>query len=136
MFVAKNAELVRSLGADKVIDYQKEDFANGVKNMMSFLMRLGRLHLTKSRNALKDKGVYLTVGMDVNFMSVPSNERNRNINYLLGCNQPTAEELYFTNLMEDGTLKPVDNRELILCLIFNLLTNMRKQVIREGILLL
>ena len=108
----KNAELVRSLGADKVIDYQKEDFtANGEEYDVIF-DAVGKASFDKSRNALKDKGVYLTVGMDVNFMlhSV-MNAVTGNYKLISGVTKLTAEELYFlTNLMEDGTLKPVIDR--------------------------
>ena len=55
----KHVELVRSLGADKVIDYTREDFrGNGVQYDVLF-DAVGKLRFTRCKDSLKVGGVYL-----------------------------------------------------------------------------
>jgi NADPH:quinone reductase-like Zn-dependent oxidoreductase len=56
---AKNAELVRSLGADHVIDYAKEDFTKGdVRHDVIFDL-IGNQPLSACRSVLKEKGRFV-----------------------------------------------------------------------------
>jgi NADPH:quinone reductase-like Zn-dependent oxidoreductase len=55
-------ELVRSIGADHVIDYTREDFADGVRRYELILDTAGRRSLTQLRRALTPRGTLVIVG--------------------------------------------------------------------------
>lgn len=54
-----NLELVKSLGADKVIDYTKEDFAKSVDTYDIIFDTVGKSSFSDSIKSLKKKGAYL-----------------------------------------------------------------------------
>jgi NADPH:quinone reductase-like Zn-dependent oxidoreductase len=57
-----NLEMVRSLGADKVIDYTKEDFTQSGETYDIILdMVVGKTSFSGCRNSLKQNGLYLAV---------------------------------------------------------------------------
>jgi NADPH:quinone reductase-like Zn-dependent oxidoreductase len=56
-----NVELVKSLGADQVIDYTKEDFTKSGQIYDVIFDAVGKTSLSRSKGALKEKGVYLSV---------------------------------------------------------------------------
>lgn len=56
----KNVELVKSLGADKVIDYTKTDFTNDEEKYDIIYDTIGRSTFKKSKRALVKGGVYLS----------------------------------------------------------------------------
>ena len=57
-----NLELVKSLGADMVIDYTQEDFTqNGETYDIIFDMVVGKTSFSGCRNSLKQDGLYLAV---------------------------------------------------------------------------
>ena len=56
-----NVELVKSLGADQVIDYAKEDFTKSGQIYDVIFDAVGKTSLSRSKGALKEKGVYLSV---------------------------------------------------------------------------
>jgi NADPH:quinone reductase-like Zn-dependent oxidoreductase len=58
------AALVRSLGADDVIDYTREDFADGSRRWDLIIDTAGRRPLSKLRRALTPKGTLVIVGGD------------------------------------------------------------------------
>ena len=58
------AELVRSLGADDVIDYTREDFTDGLRRWDLIVDTAGRRPLSKLRRALTPKGTLVIVGGD------------------------------------------------------------------------
>jgi NADPH:quinone reductase-like Zn-dependent oxidoreductase len=58
------ADLVRSIGADDVIDYAREDFADGSRRWDVILDTAGRRPLTQLRRALTSKGTLVIVGGD------------------------------------------------------------------------
>lgn len=59
----KNVELVRSLGADQVIDYKKEDFTQAGQRYDVLLDLVGNQSLLDCRRALSPRGTYVVVGV-------------------------------------------------------------------------
>jgi NADPH:quinone reductase-like Zn-dependent oxidoreductase len=58
------ADLVRSIGADEVIDYTREDFADGSRRWDVIIDTAGRRPLSKLRRAITPKGTLVIVGGD------------------------------------------------------------------------
>lgn len=55
-----NAELVRSIGADAVVDYTKKDFAAAENSYDVIFDAVGKSSFARSRRALTSNGIYLT----------------------------------------------------------------------------
>ncbi len=55
-----NVELVKSLGADKVIDYTKEDFTKSDQKYDIIFDSVGKSSFPQCKDALKENGVYLS----------------------------------------------------------------------------
>jgi len=58
----RNVELVRSLGADQVIDYTREDFARSAQRYDLILDNVGNQSFSACRRVLNPKGVCVAVG--------------------------------------------------------------------------
>ena len=58
------ADLVRSLGADDVIDYTREEFADGIRHWDLIVDTAGRRSLSHLRKALTPRGTLVIVGGD------------------------------------------------------------------------
>jgi NADPH:quinone reductase-like Zn-dependent oxidoreductase len=88
-----NVELVRSLGADHVIDYTQQDFADGESYDVVF-DAVGKLESSRGKKALKKNGIYLNVNSDSG-----------------SGGGVTPEDLVFlTDLIEQGKLRAVIDR--------------------------
>jgi NADPH:quinone reductase-like Zn-dependent oxidoreductase len=59
----RNAEMVRSIGADQVIDYTEEDFTESEQRYDLMLDMVGSCSLTDCRRALTPRGTYVLVGV-------------------------------------------------------------------------
>ena len=59
----KNADLVRSIGADQVIDYTREDFTHGGRRFDVMLDLVGNRSLSDCRRALATRGTYVLIGV-------------------------------------------------------------------------
>src|SRR5213083_2891603 len=59
---SRNVDLVRSLGADHVIDYTKEDFAKGTERYDVILDNVPNHSLSECRRILNPKGKYVMIG--------------------------------------------------------------------------
>ena len=57
---SKNIELMKSLGADKVIDYQTADFTEDNQKYKYIFDAVGKSSFTKCRNLLETDGVYIS----------------------------------------------------------------------------
>ncbi len=58
----RNVEMVRSLGADEVIDYTKDDFTRGAQRYDVILDNVGNRGLLECRRVLAPRGSYVMVG--------------------------------------------------------------------------
>lgn len=58
----RNIELVRSIGADHVIDYTKENFTEGAQKYHLIVDNVGNHSLRDARRALKPGGIFVIVG--------------------------------------------------------------------------
>ena len=62
-----NLELVKSLGADRVIDYTQEDFTEGDETYDVVFDAVDKLSSARAKRRLKETGVYLNVNKDSGF---------------------------------------------------------------------
>lgn len=56
----RNVDLVRSLGADEVVDYTKEKFNDSIRGIDIILDTLGKENLAAVESVLKPQGIYIT----------------------------------------------------------------------------
>jgi NADPH:quinone reductase-like Zn-dependent oxidoreductase len=87
-----NLELVKSLGADQVIDYTQEDFTQSGETYDVIFDAVGKLAPARGKKALKSGGVYINVHADSD-----------------GCDK-LENLLLLKELIEAGKIKPVIDR--------------------------
>ncbi|UCH89121.1 MAG: NAD(P)-dependent alcohol dehydrogenase [Thermoplasmata archaeon] len=58
---ATNVQMVKSLGADKVIDYKKEDFTKNGETYDVIFDAVGKISRTHSKRSLKKNGRYISI---------------------------------------------------------------------------
>jgi NADPH:quinone reductase-like Zn-dependent oxidoreductase len=105
-------ELLRSLGADKVIDYTREDFASGAQAYDVIFDAVGKSSFSASVGALKPKGRFLLTNPWLSTMvralwtSITSSKK-----VIIGASSGRVEDLLFLKeLIEAGKLKTVIDR--------------------------
>jgi len=105
----KNVELVRSLGADEVIDYQREDFTKNGKTYDVIFDAVGKHSYRRCRRALASDGVF--VETDLGFMwHVPLLALTTK-RVTLGVAMYTREDIVLLKeLVEAGDYRPVIDR--------------------------
>jgi len=107
-----NLELVKSLGADKVIDYTKEDFTKSGETYDIIFDTVGNVSFSRVKSSLKEKGFFLagTGGPSTIIQTLwtsviggkkvkagPASERKEDL-------------LFLKELIEAGKIKPVIDR--------------------------
>ncbi|MFY9580836.1 MAG: NAD(P)-dependent alcohol dehydrogenase [Gaiellaceae bacterium] len=110
----KNVELVRSLGADEVIDYLQEDFTKNGKTYDVIFDAVGKHSFRRCRRSLKPGGIYLET--DLGFMwHVPFlvllTRRIGDKKVTLGMAKYTKQDvLFLKELIEAGKYRAVIDR--------------------------
>jgi len=87
-----NLELVKFLGADKVIDYTQEDFIQSGESYDVIFDAVGKISPTQGKKALKKTGIYL------------------NVHTASGRGEKIEELIFLKELIEVGKIKPVIDR--------------------------
>jgi NADPH:quinone reductase-like Zn-dependent oxidoreductase len=105
-------DLVRSLGADKVIDYKKEDFTKTGETYDAIFDTVGKTPVSRSINALKEGGRYIlaTFGLPMLIKTLWL-LRKSSKKAVFGLVEENSEELDFLReLIEAGELRAVIDR--------------------------
>ncbi|MEO3810058.1 NAD(P)-dependent alcohol dehydrogenase [Sphaerisporangium sp. B11E5] len=110
----KNLDLVRSLGATRVIDYTAEDFTKDPHRYDAVIDAVGKSTFGRCRRLLKPRGVYIAsdVGpfwQNLLLALVTPLFGGRKVRFPIPSHGP-ATALYFKELIETGRFTPVIDR--------------------------
>ena len=107
-----NLEMVKSLGADNVIDYTKEDYTENGETYDLILDTVGKTTFSHCKRSLKPKGVFLPVVMDLTeLVQIVWTSMRGGKKVKGGVAGESIEDLeFFKELFEKGQLKPVIDR--------------------------
>jgi len=89
-----NIEMVRSLGADKVIDYTQTDFTQSGESYDVIFDAVDKVSFSHSKKSLTKTGIYLSVGRDSGS----------------GGDLKTEDLIFLKDLAEAGKIKPMIDR--------------------------
>jgi len=107
-----NLELVKSIGADQVIDYTKEDFTERVDEYDIIFDAVRKNTFGNCKNALTSKGIYVTTefgpGIMLQMRMNSSLDGKRMVGMLMNVDQ--ADLVILTGLIEAGKIRPVIDR--------------------------
>jgi NADPH:quinone reductase-like Zn-dependent oxidoreductase len=105
-------DMLRSIGADHVIDYTREDFAQRGERYDAIFDVVGKAPFAGSMRSLSKNGVYLLANPSLSrllrgrWTSLTSSKR-----VISGASSPqTADLLFLKELIESGTLRVVIDR--------------------------
>jgi len=68
----RNVDLVRSLGADRVIDYTRDDFTRGQERYDAILECVGNRPFSECRRVLKPRGIHVPIASPKEFSAMMS----------------------------------------------------------------
>ena len=107
-----NLELVKSLGADKVIDYTNSDFTENFDTYDIIFVTIDKCPFLACKKALNKNGTYLNIGRPIPSLQMIWTSLTSSKKIVVGKNSPeTADALIeLKNIIESGQLKPVIDR--------------------------
>jgi NADPH:quinone reductase-like Zn-dependent oxidoreductase len=108
----KNLELVRSLGADRVIDYMVEDFTKNGNTYDVILDAVGKHSFKRCRDSLKPGGIYLPTDGPINIIlaALPARKGAKRVVFQIPPRIPKQDVLFLKALVEAGEYRPVIDR--------------------------
>ncbi len=112
-----NLEWVKSLGADQVIDYTREDFTENGKTYDIIFDTVGKRSFSDCKGSLTDEGIYLaTVPTPVMMLQAlwPAKSGSKKVKFTAAGLRPAHEKVkdlvFLTELIEAGKIKAVIDR--------------------------
>lgn len=113
----KNIGLIKSLGADKIYDYTKEDFTTDTESYDFIFDAVGKSTFGKCKPLLKKKGVYISSELGPYsqniFYAITSFMRKKKVIFPIPYDKHKTIP-YISRLLESGTFKPLIDREFSL----------------------
>jgi NADPH:quinone reductase-like Zn-dependent oxidoreductase len=109
---SKNLELVKSLGADHVIDYAVDDFTTGSDRYDVILDAWGKLSYLHCRGSLERGGTYLATDRMLNFAFVLATRwlGDKKVRFLTSPRYRKEDVRYLKGLIEGGSYRAVVDR--------------------------
>jgi NADPH:quinone reductase-like Zn-dependent oxidoreductase len=123
---ARNLELVRSLGAEQVIDYAREDFTKQAMRYDLILNVAGNVNVSDARRALAPRGTLVVVGggvgrqteggitvsgmLALGLTALASRFGQQRVSMVLGKPVQSEDLAFIAKLVEDGNVTPVIDR--------------------------
>jgi NADPH:quinone reductase-like Zn-dependent oxidoreductase len=107
----RNAELVRSLGADEVVDYEQEDFTRRGERYDVVLDAVGKHSFLRSRRALAEHGMYVATDRMVNLpLALLTRWSRKKVVFAIERRIPRDSLVLVKELIEDGRYRAVVDR--------------------------
>ncbi|KPJ49208.1 MAG: hypothetical protein AMJ41_03380 [candidate division Zixibacteria bacterium DG_27] len=104
-----NLEMVKSLGADKVIDYTKEDFTKSGQTYDIIFDTVIKTSFSRCKSSLEQRGVYLTVDWPLLQALWTSMIGSKKVKFGIAANR-TEDLTFLKELIEAGKIKSVIDR--------------------------
>ena len=107
-----NLELVKSLGADRVIDYTKEDFTKTGQTYDIIFDTVAKSSFSRCKSSLKQRGVYLSTLLTLAIL-LPKIGSKKAIFHATGLrksSEKTKDLFFLKELIEAGKIKSVIDR--------------------------
>lgn len=112
-----NLEMVKSLGANEVIDYTKEDFTKKGKTYDIIFDTVGKLNFSRCKGSLKKDGVFLEAAIDLGVLPqvlltsiIGSKKARIAATGMRSGAERTQDLLFLKKLIEAGKITPVIDR--------------------------
>ncbi|MHC4721987.1 MAG: NAD(P)-dependent alcohol dehydrogenase [Planctomycetota bacterium] len=107
-----NLELVKSLGADKVVDYTKENFTKSGETYDIIFDTVGKSSFWGSKRSLKQKGIYLAANASAtDYFHMLRTTITGSKKVIAGiANERTEDLIFLKELIEAGKIKSVIDR--------------------------
>jgi len=112
-----NIEMVKSIGANKVIDYTKEDFTKSGQTYDIIFDTVGKTSFSHCKSSLKHKGIFLEAGIGLGVLAhvlwtsmFGSKKARIAATGLRPPNERTIDLIFLKELMEAGKIQPVIDR--------------------------
>jgi len=112
----KNIELVKSLGADKVIDYTKEDFTKSADRYDILFDTVGKSSFAQCKNVLTHNGKYLVTVMSFKTILQTVLTKywgKKKVIFAMSINKTEALQ-FLKTVIDDGTLKTIIDKQFTL----------------------
>jgi NADPH:quinone reductase-like Zn-dependent oxidoreductase len=108
----KNLELVRSLGADRVIDYTREDFTKNGETYDVIFDAVGKQSFSRCRGSLKRGGIYVATDGLQNLVLAPWTSRigDKKVMFPIPPRYTKGDVLFLKELIEAGRYRAVIDR--------------------------
>jgi NADPH:quinone reductase-like Zn-dependent oxidoreductase len=108
----KNLELVKSLGADRVIDYTKEDFTKNGQTYHVIFDAVGKHSFKRCQGSLEPGGMYLPTDGFENLVLALWTPRfgDKKVVFQIPPRQTKQDVLFLKQLVEAGKFRPVIDR--------------------------
>ncbi len=109
-----SVKLVKSIGADKVVDYTKEDFTKLGETYDIIFDLVGKITFSQCKNSLKENGKFLeaaiTLGVFPSVLRTSIFSNKKSMIMATGLRPPaerTKDLNFITELVESGKIKPI-----------------------------